>query len=96
MEYEFNDSRFSREECLEAVKYILKRHGTSDQNSVRAYIDGNLRIARTNTGEFEVTVKGKLVFSVPLVLPLRTKFGNLAIGSSGYTTLRQRLSIGTM
>jgi hypothetical protein len=67
MGVEFDGVRFSRDECLEAVRYILKQRGVPDQNSERAYVQGNLRIVRTNTGDFEVTAGGKLVLSVPLV-----------------------------
>lgn len=55
-------------ECLEAVRLIIERLGVTDQNGTRAYTDGDLRFERTNTGDTEVKVGGKLAVSVPLVV----------------------------
>jgi hypothetical protein len=52
-------------ECLEAASYIIKQRGLIDQNSVRAYVKGDLRLERTNTNDIEVTFRDKVVLSAP-------------------------------
>lgn len=37
----------------------------TDQNSTRAYVEGNLKFERTNTNDIEVTVDGKVALFVP-------------------------------
>jgi hypothetical protein len=55
-------------ECLEAAKFIIERRGVPDQQKgTRVYTDGDLRFERTNTGDIEVKVRGKLALSEPLV-----------------------------
>jgi len=52
-------------ECLEAASYIIKQRGVTDQNSMRAYVKGDVRFERTNTNDIEVTVSGKAVLFAP-------------------------------
>jgi len=52
-------------ECLEAATYIIKQRGVIDQNSIRAYVKGDVRFERTNTNDIEVTVSGKTALFAP-------------------------------
>jgi hypothetical protein len=54
-------------ECLKAARFIINRRGVTDQNSMRAYVEGDLKFEHTNTNDIEVTVKGSVALFVPPV-----------------------------
>jgi hypothetical protein len=54
-------------ECLKAAEYIITRCGVTDQNSTRAYVEGDLKFEHTNTNDIEVTVDGKVALFAPPV-----------------------------
>jgi len=66
----------SCDELVGTVRVIIERLGVTDQgNAMRTYSEGDLRFERTDTGDTEVKVKGKLVLSVPhVVSPRRQPF----------------------
>ena len=54
-------------ECLKAAKYIITRRGTTDQDSRRAYVEGDLKFEHTNTNDIAVTANGSVALFVPPV-----------------------------